>query len=69
MHLRAHLELNSCALYSVFIRVKNVLMKPFQRKMKHAFCDKYTISVMFCGCKDNFKKVSKCTSLWYVCIF
>jgi len=24
--------------------------------MKHAFYDKYTISVMFCGCQDNFKK-------------
>ena len=30
MHLREHLELNSHAVYSVFIRVKNVLMKPFR---------------------------------------
>ena len=30
MHLRAHLEFNSHAMYSVFIRVKNVLMKPFR---------------------------------------
>lgn len=30
VHLREHLELNSHAVYSVFIRVKNVLMKPFR---------------------------------------
>lgn len=30
VHLREHLELNSHIMYSIFIRVKNVLMKPFR---------------------------------------
>jgi len=37
VHLRAHLELNSHAMYSVFIRVKNVLMKPFRGKWSTRF--------------------------------
>jgi len=32
VHLKAHLELNSHAMYSIFIRVKNVLMKHFRVK-------------------------------------
>ena len=68
VHLRVHIELNSHAVYSIFIGVKNILMESFRRKWSACFMTSTLFLLNFVVAKIILKNWTNVTD-YGMCVF